>query len=72
MTDKHNSYSKIINEEGFESYEPALFENWIIKTSTLDSQIQIFAINIVTNDTVIRWFDSKEEAGLWLECLVSW
>lgn len=72
MTDKHNSYWNIVNKENFESYEPALFENWIIKTSMYDRQIQIFAVNIITYDTVIQWFDSKEEAGLWLECLVSW
>jgi len=53
----------------YESYEPALFNDWIIKTSTYGDQIQMFAYNIESGHTIIRWFDEKADAGLWLEHL---
>ena len=53
----------------YESYEPALFNEWIVKTSTYGSQIQMFAFNINTRMTIIRWFSCKRDAGRWLEHL---
>ena len=53
----------------FESYEPAMLNDWIIKTSTYGTQIQMFALNIHTGMTIIRWFTSRGEAGEWLEHL---
>lgn len=54
----------------FESYEPAMFEDWIIKTSTYGNQIQMFAFNIYSGMTIIKWFTSRGEAGEWLQHLV--
>ena len=53
----------------FESFEPAMFNDWIIKTSTYGTQIQMFAFNIYSGMTIIRWFTEKGEAGEWLENL---
>ena len=58
-----------IDEREFESFEPAMLNDWIIKTSTYGPQIQMFAYNIYSGMTVIRWFTSKGEAGEWLEHL---
>ena len=58
-----------IDECEFESYEPAMFNDWIIKTSTYGKQIQMFALNIHNGITIIRWFTSRGDAGEWLEHL---
>ena len=43
----------------FESYEPAMLNDWIIKTSTYGTQIQMFALNIHTS---IPFSDSSNES----------
>jgi hypothetical protein len=58
-----------IDESMFESYEPAMLNDWVIKTSTYGEQIQMFAYNIHSGITIIRWFTSRGEAGEWLEHL---
>lgn len=58
-----------IDESMFESYEPAMLNDWIIKTSTYGKQIQMFAYNIHNGITIIRWFTSRGDAGEWLEHL---
>lgn len=62
-------YRSSEDEIQFASYEPVLMGDWLIKASVYGSQIQMFACNIDTQMTIIRWFTKKGEAGEWLEHL---
>ena len=51
----------------FESYETIGLGDWLIKISKMNGTIMVFMWNVMSAESAIDWFDSEQEAYMWIE-----
>lgn len=66
--DKKQKPISVRDESLFESYEPAMVGEWIVKVSTYGpNQVMVFMTNEMTLEAHLQFFDSEVEAVHWIE-----
>lgn len=58
-------------ETEFYSYPVMFAEDWTIKVSTLDRQIQVFMYNLSLGECQMQWFDNNMDAMMWIDYMTS-